>query len=132
MGSPGIVRDDVGDLLLAADVARMSHHPAQAVDPLRRAVGSHRSDPRAPLAAFTLGRVLLDELGRPREAADAFADARALAPGGPLAEDALAREVEAASRAGDASRANARAQLYVTTYPSGARIRSVRRYGGLE
>jgi transmembrane sensor len=134
LGAQGgaVVRDDIGDLLLAADVARMSHHPAQAIDPLRRAVRNHRGDPRAPLAAFTLGRVLLDELGRPREAADAFADARAIAPGGPLAEDALAREVEAASRAGDASRASARAQLYVTTYPAGARIRSVRRYGGLE
>jgi len=50
-------------------------------------------------AAFTLGRVLLDELGRPSEAVDAFPLARS--SGGPLAEDALAREVEALSRAGE-------------------------------
>jgi hypothetical protein len=59
------------------------------------APSAFRSDPRAPLAAFTLGRVLLRELARPREAAAAFAQARALAPRGPFVEDALAREVEA-------------------------------------
>ncbi|MBI5531427.1 MAG: FecR domain-containing protein [Deltaproteobacteria bacterium] len=122
------VRDDAGELLAAADVARMSKHSAQAVGPLRRLLASHPGDPRAPLAAFTLGRVLLDELGRPREAADAFAQARK----GAMAEDALAREVEAWSRAGDATTARARAEEYLKLYPSGRRERSVRRYGGLE
>jgi transmembrane sensor len=122
------VRDDATELLAAADVARMSKHSAQAVGPLRRLLRSHPSDPRAPLAAFTLGRVLLDELGRPREAADAFAQARR----GAMAEDALAREVEAWSRAGDATTARARAEEYLRLYPSGRRERSVRRYGGLE
>src|SRR5262249_52762893 len=83
------VRDVPDELLLAADVARLSGHAAQAVDPLRRVARDHRGDPRAALAAFTLGRVLLDSLGRPREAADAFADVRALGGGG-LGEEALA------------------------------------------
>jgi transmembrane sensor len=122
------VRDDAAELLAAADVARMSKHSGQAVGPLRRLLASHPGDPRAPLAAFTLGRVLLDELGRPREAADAFAKARR----GAMAEDALAREVEAWSRAGDAATARARAEEYLKAYPGGRRERSVRRYGGLE
>ena len=120
--------DNPRDLLLAADVARLSHHSGQAVTPLRRLLASFPGDPRAPLAAFTLGRVLLDELGRPREAAEAFARARS----GAMAEDALAREVEAWSRAGDSATARTRAELYLQLYPKGRRDRSVRRYGGLE
>lgn len=129
---PSAVRDVPAELLLAADVARLSHHPAEAVAPLERVVRDHARDPRAPLAAFTLGRVLLDELGRPQPAAAAFAKTRAIASDGPLASDALAREVEAWSRAGDASRARQRAEEYLQRYPKGARINSVRRFGGIE
>lgn len=124
------VRDDAADLMLAADVARMSRHSDQAVASLRKLLANHPGDPRAALAAFTLGRVLLDELGRPREAAEAFAKARAM--GGAMAQDALAREVEAWSRAGDAATARARAEEYVRNYPGGRRERSVRKYGGLD
>jgi transmembrane sensor len=126
------VRDEAGDLLLEADVARLSHHPADALAPLERTIEEYAADPRAPLAAFTLGRVLLDELGRPREAARAFAKARELGAGGPLEEDALAREVEAMSRAGDTAGARSRAELYVNGYPDGRRLRAVRKFGGLD
>ncbi len=119
-------------LLLYADVARLSRHPADAVAPLRTLVARHAQDPRAPLAAFTLGRVLLDHLGRPREAAAAFAQAQTLDPEGALAEDALAREVEAWSRADDIPRARERARAYLERYPGGSRVRSVRRFGELE
>lgn len=125
-------RNDAADLLLAADVARMSGHSADAVEPLRSVLRAHRGDPRASLAAFTLGRVLLDELGRPGEAAAAFADARRLAPGGALAQDALAREVEALSKAGDTVTARDRANEYLRLYPDGSRAKSVRKFGGLE
>jgi transmembrane sensor len=84
------------------------------------------------LAAFTLGRVLLEELGQPNEAAAAFARAEALAPRGALAQDAIAREVEAWSRAGEVSRARARAEEYLRRYPEGRRIRSVRHFGGID
>jgi hypothetical protein len=80
-----------------------------------------------------MGRLLLDSLRRPREAAAAFADARALARGdGVLAEDALAREVEALHAAGDAAAARARAELYRSLFPHGLRLRMVERYGGLK
>jgi transmembrane sensor len=124
-------RDEPAELLLAADVARLSRHPDQALAPLRRVLEAHAKDPRAPLAAFTLGRVLLDDLGRPKEAAAAFERARGLAPEAPLAEDALAREVEALSRA-QSPEAKARADLFVQRYPSSPRLRAVRHFGGLK
>jgi transmembrane sensor len=127
---PNAVRDEAADLLLAADVARLGGYPAEAVPYLERVVRAHASDPRAGLAAFTLGRVLLDELGRPGEAADAFARARAA--GGPLAEDALAREVEAASRAGDITRSRELAREYQARYPKGRRAKAVSKFGGLD
>lgn len=126
------VKDEPGELLLAADVARLSHHAAQAVPHLKRVIEKHSGDPRAALAAFTLGRVQLEELGHPKEAAEAFAKSRALAPGGALAEDALAREVEAWSKSGNAAQAKTRAEEYVEKYPKGIRIRSVKKFGGLE
>jgi transmembrane sensor len=129
---PGAVRDEPNELLLQADVARLSGHPDQAVAPLRRVLSRHGSDAQAPLAAFTLGRVLLDELKRPREAAGAFARVYRLTPGGPLAQDALAREVEAWSRAGETGIARARAQRYIESYPQGRKLNAVRHYGGLE
>jgi hypothetical protein len=119
------------DLLLAGDVARLSGHADAAVALLMRAVALHAGDPRAPLAAFTLGRVQLEQLGAPREAALAFARALELAPRGPLAEDALAREVEAWSRSGETDTARTRARDYVQRYPDGRRIRAVRQFGGL-
>ena len=127
---PSAVRDDTADLLLAADAARLSGHPAEAVPYLERVLRGHARDPRAGLAAFTLGRVLLDELGRPSEAVEAFAFARS--SGGPLAEDALAREVEAVSRAGDVTRSRELALLYQRLYPSGRRAKAVSRFGGLD
>jgi transmembrane sensor len=131
-GGAGSVRDVPEELMLAADVSRWSRHPEAAVPYLERVVREHKSDPRSQLAAFTLGRVLLEELGRPREAASAFARARALDASGPLAGDALAREVEAWSRAGDSSQALVRAEEYLQRYPKGSHTASVRRFGRLE
>jgi ferric-dicitrate binding protein FerR (iron transport regulator) len=127
---PNAVRDETADLLLAADAARLSGHPAAAVPYLERVVRSHSTDPRSSLASFTLGRVLLEELGRPGEAADAFARARGA--GGPLAEDALAREVEATARAGDTSRSRDLAREYQALYPNGRRAKAVSKFSGLD
>lgn len=123
---------DPADLLLLADVARFSAHPSDAVAPLQQLLRQHPKDPRSPLASFTLGRILLDDLGQPREAAQSFRHAEELDPEGPLSQDALGREVEAWSRAGEQSVARSRAEEYVRRYPSGRRLRSVRRYGDLD
>lgn len=128
--SDASVRDETNELLLAADTARLSGHSSEAVPYLRRILLQHGEDPRAHLVAFTLGRVLLDELGRPAEAAEAFERARARRV--PLAEDALAREIEAWARAGDPRRAHALALDYRRNYPEGRRMRAVAKFGGLE
>jgi transmembrane sensor len=127
--STAAVRDETHELLLAADTARLSGHSNEAVPYLRRILVQHGSDPRADLVAFTLGRVLLDELGRCAEAAEAFERARARHA--PLAEDALAREIEAWARAGDARRAHSLALEYQRSYPQGRRMRAVAKFGGL-
>jgi transmembrane sensor len=85
------------DLLETAERARLAGQPraaGAALDSLRR---RFRSDPRAPLAAFELGRLRLDSLGDVQGALEAFDDAIALAPRGPLRQDAEARRVEALS-----------------------------------
>jgi transmembrane sensor len=112
-------RDEAADLLLAADIARLSGHPEQALGPLRRLCEKHPADRRGPVAAFTLGRVLLDDLGRPGDAATAFRKARLLWPDGPLAEDALAREADSWRRAGNSDKARAEAERYLARYPEG-------------
>lgn len=118
------------DLLSAADGARVAGHPDEAAALLRVLLQKHRRDPRAPLAAFTLGRVLMIELDLPREAAAAFAEARLLAPGGPFAEDALAREAQAFDSAGAAHEARARALEYLRRYPNGRRSEAAKRLAG--
>jgi transmembrane sensor len=116
------VRDEPGDLLLASDAARRSHHPAEAAKLLRKLLAGYESDPRAPAAAFTLGWLFMTDLGRPRDAALAFARAEALAPRGNLAEDAIARSVEAWHRAGERSRAAAGVERYRKAYPHGRHL----------
>lgn len=130
LAKAGPVRDEAAELLMAADVARLSGHPDAAVQPLERVIAAHRRDARAALAAFTLGRVLLDDLGRPRDAMAAFATASQLAPRATLAEDALARQVEAASKAQDPS-AHTLAEAFLAKYPESSRARAVRHFGGL-
>ena len=134
VASLATARDDkaAAELLSAADRARLSGHPDEGADLLRKLLLEHAGDPRAPLAAFTLGRLLLMELGHPDEAARVFAQARRLAPAGPFAEDALAREVEALSNAGRPADALTRAQEYQRLYPNGRRLDSVRSVGGMK
>ena len=129
-----MVRHQAAEALFAsADKARKEGRPDQAIGYLKTITDRHSGDPRAPLAAFTRGRVLLESLGRPREAAQAFAQARALSgKRSALAEDALAREVEAYAAAGESGLAHDRAELYRKNYPKGLRLPQVIRSGGLQ
>jgi transmembrane sensor len=127
-----VVDDEPEALMDAADAARLSGHPQNAVRYLASVVERHARSPVAPLAAFTLGRVYLDQLGQPDKAAASFERARRLSPHGSLAQDALAREVEALSKGGNAQKAHERAQEYLQRYPKGQRLRAVLLYGGLE
>ena len=129
--APEVVGNVPEDLMLAADAARFSNHPAQATRFLERVTREHPQSSVAPLAAFTLGRIYLSQVGQPAKAADAFALSLKLAPGGSLAEDALAREAEAAKLAGQRTRARDLAEQYLRRYPNGRRLASVRESGGL-
>ena len=131
---PAAARDEssVESLLAAADTERAKGHPDEAAAILRRLLQAHGGDRRAPLAQLTLGRLLLLDLGRPREAAQVFAELRAGAPDGPFAADALAREAEAWARAGRTAEAHARAVEYLRLYPDGNRAAAVRKFGGIE
>jgi transmembrane sensor len=117
------------ELWLAADSARRSGHPREAVPYLERLLQEHPHHGSAPLAAFTLGRVELD-LGRAARAADMFARARAMAPRNALAEDALAREVVARNRAGQRDAAQRLAREYLDRHPNGRRAAEVRAIAG--
>jgi transmembrane sensor len=118
----------VEELLALADVARLSGHPAEAVAPLARVIDAHPGDARAALAAFTLGRLQLDTLGRPAAAAEAFSRALSLGLGASLVEDARARVVEARARAGDHAGARAAAAEYERLFPEGTHLAAVRRW----
>ena len=93
------VPETVDALLAAADAARLQGRPANAVAPLTAILTRFPSDPRAPIAAFQLGRVLDDDLHDHAAASAAFSRALALDPRGPLAPDAAARARAALDRA---------------------------------
>lgn len=122
---PGLAGDTVEELLLAADVARLSAHPAEAVPYLQRILRDHPRDERAHQAAFTLGRTLTS-LGRTREAMDMFARVRRDWPGNPLVEDALVRQAQAAAKLGDGATARRLAEEYERDYPRGRRSAELR------
>lgn len=127
--APALFEGSAEDLMMAADAARLSNHPAQAVPYLQRITREHARDSRAPLAAFTLGRIYMNQLGQPASAARAFALVRQLAPAGALVEDALAREAEALEQAGQHAAANRLVEEYLRRYPSGRRSEKLRQLG---
>jgi hypothetical protein len=118
--------DPAGKLMEAADAARLGGKPERAVAPLKRLYERHPRDRRAPLAAFSLGRVLLDDLHRPAQAAAAFKKARTLWPAGPLVHDALAREAEARAAAGQRAQAAELAAQYLAREPGGSYAAAMR------
>jgi transmembrane sensor len=124
--------DRVEALMVAADGARRAGNPAAALPYLREVIDRFPRDHRAPLAAFTMGILFLERLGRPTEAARAFAEVAGLdISSAALTEDALAREVEAWRKAGQPERAQRAATEYLRRYPQGRRTNSVRQFGGL-
>ncbi len=128
--APESVREVPEELMLAADVARLSGNPSRAIPYLKTVSERFARDPRAPLAAFTLGRVLLDSVGNPASAAAAFRRARTLSPRGPLALDAWAREVESLRRAGRSGESVELAEKYLEEHPNGRHASALRGIAG--
>jgi transmembrane sensor len=109
----------VESLLSLADAARLSGHPGDAVAPLERVLGDFSASSHAALAAFTLGRVQLDQLRAPDKAARAFERAILMHPPSAILADCHARLVEAYARAGDTAAAQRAAARYRTLFPAG-------------
>jgi transmembrane sensor len=125
LGTDGIAERaktaDVEQLLALADVARFSGHPADAIAPLRRVMSEHADDARGALAAFTLGRLELDQLQNPAAAAKAFEAAIALRLPEALLEDAYLRLIDAKARAGDRHGAHDAWVTYHERFPNSTR-----------
>jgi transmembrane sensor len=117
-------------LLELSDVARAAGDGEAAALALGRAVEQAPDAPEAALAAFTLGRLELEQLGRPRAAAGHFAFVLTHPQAASLAEDALVRLVEAEVRAGDTLAARAHAAQYLARFPEGRRRDFVTRLTG--
>ena len=107
------------------DLARFSHENALAIAALRRVVDRYPGDPNAPIAALMLGN-LLEHAGDTRGAAEAFQAYRALSPEGDFAEDALARQIEAALEQNAPDRARELMTQYEQEFPNGSRIEELR------
>ena len=128
LGPRGLLRETrrlgVADLLVLADVARLSGHATEAIPPLERILREFPRDPQAPLAALALGRLELDTLDRPAKAATALNLALSLGVPHSLREDVRTRLVEAYARAGNRAAARAAGAAYLREYPDG-RDRSI-------
>jgi hypothetical protein len=111
-----------------ADEARLAGAPRDAARAFDRLRHRYRTDPRAGLAAFQLGRLRLD-LGDATGAAEALTDALALGKRAPFREDAEARLVEALDAAGPsaAGRCAAARAAYLAAYPRGVHAAGVAR-----
>jgi transmembrane sensor len=117
--------------LQVADEQRRHGDISGAIQTLRAVAGQAQGGSERSIAAFTLGKLLLDATGQPAEAARAFRACLKLSPPASVAEAALARLVEAEARLGNSSAARALALDYERRYPSGRRLMDVQRWGRL-
>lgn len=112
-------RVDIEDLLLLGDVARLSGHPVHAVRAYKSVRDRAAGTDSAANAAFSLGRVTFDQRDAYAEAAGWFETYLNERGDGPLAREALGRQMEAMSRAGDRAGTARVAEQYLRQYPEG-------------
>jgi transmembrane sensor len=128
--SPPASQETAKWLLSNAQRARAEGRVADAAalfDKLRRTC---RTDPRAVLAAFELGRLRLDVLNDPHGAEEALRDALALGSASPLRQEVEAARIEALSRSGDSQACRAARDAYLTRYPDGVYGKAIGAYCG--
>lgn len=119
-------RASAAQLLVLADIARASGDREQAARALKRLLTTYVSAPEAPLAAWTLGN-LLDQAGDSAGAAEAYATYRRLSPTGDFAEDAAARQVDAALSQGNLELGRRALDEYAENFPKGRRLVELRK-----
>jgi|GEM_PF-598349 len=116
------------ELLDLADVARLSGHAREALVPLTHLLDTFPQSPHAAVAAFTLGRTLLDQMHDATGAAEAFKRAINLHPPHALLEDCHARLVQALARAGARAEAERAAASYRVLFPNGRYVAELERW----
>jgi hypothetical protein len=119
-------RASASQLLVLADIARASGGREQAAQALKRVLSTYDSAPEAPLAAWTLGN-LLEQAGDRTGAAEAYATYRRLSPTGDFAEDAAARQVDAALSQGNLELGTRAMEEYAQNFPKGRRLAELRK-----
>lgn len=115
---------DADVLFAIADEARIARDYQRALEALQRVVREYGVDPRAKLAAFTIGRIRDEQFHDLAAAAESYEKALALGLSGSLAEDCYARlmhVLESQVREGRVprSRLQETAEQYVRRYPKG-------------
>jgi predicted Zn-dependent protease len=120
-----LLQASADELMILVDVARATGNRGRAIQALRRVTQSFVSDPNAPIAAMTLGRMLM-QAGDHKGASEAFLLYRRLSPQGDFAEDALASDIQAAVEEGNLERAQALAKQYETDFPDGRHLEQIR------
>lgn len=112
-------------LMTLVDLGRATSERSQAIRALRRLLDAFPGAPEAPLAAWTLGNQL-EQAGDHAGAAEAYALYRRLSPTGDFAEDAAARQADAALAQGDTERASELIEQYAKDFPNGRRLAELR------
>ena len=120
-----MARSSPSELMSLVDIARASGERGQAIRALRQVV-SHPEAPEASVAAWTLGN-LLDQAGDQPGSAQAFALYRRLSPAGDFAEDAAARQIDAALGEGNVELVAQLVEDYARDFPHGRRLGEFRR-----
>lgn len=108
------------ELFTLADVARVAGHDEEAISLLERIIAAYPDDPMAPVAAFTIGKLQLEQLRDFAAASESFERADTLGIPDALREQTFVRWVEALGRAGQRTRCREVAQQYRQLFP-GAR-----------
>ncbi len=108
------------DLFEAAELARINGNLRASADSLNKLRKSYRSDPRAGLAAFELGRMRMDIFGDVNGSLDALKDAVRLSPNAPFREDAQARLIQLYNRQGNLKACQTEKTVYLAHFPKGA------------
>jgi TolA-binding protein len=108
--------ESLWQLASAARYARKGQVATETLKALKKRFGQSR---RARTASFMLGRVALELQKDPNAAQDWFTKYINEDPGGPLAEEALGRLIDACQKAGKHTVAKKNADAYLARYPDG-------------
>ncbi len=115
------------ELFSRADSARSARRHEEAASYLAQLVRRFPRDPRAPLAAFQLGRIRLLTLHQHEAAIQAFSFVLEHRTRSPFFEDAEAARVEAADKLGDRARCVAWRDQFLEAHRRSASAERVRR-----